>query len=194
MFYDVFEAHAREYSPDLDADAKHAYLVGLAQRVLERAAVSADGHDPVPHAEKIWQLIGPACFEPYTEVIEVLRDLRRAGYPLAVLSNWHCGLAHFAAELGLATYFDVILASAEVGYAKPAREIFDAAAHHLRLDPAEILHVGDTMSEDFEGARAAGFHAVLLDREGGQAEVRPVIRTLAEIPGLLERMRARIDS
>lgn len=193
-FYDVFEAHAREYSPDLDADAKHAYLVRLARRVLERATVSADNHDALDHAERIWQLVGPSRFEPYAEVIDVLRDLRSAGYPLAVVSNWHCGLGHFAVELGLASYFDAILASAEVGYAKPAPEIFRAAADRLGLAPGAILHVGDTLSEDFEGARAAGFHAMLLDREGGGAKVWPVVRTLADLPDLLERMQARIGA
>ena len=104
------------------------------------------------------------------------------------------GLGDFAAELGLASYFDAILASAEVGFAKPAPEIFRAAADRLGLAPGAILHVGDTLSEDFEGARAAGFRAVLLDREGGGAEVWPVVRTLADLPHLLERMQARIGA
>ena len=75
--------------------------------------------------------------------------------------------------------------------AKPAPAIFRAAADRLGLAPGEIVHAGDTLPEDFEGARAAGFHPVLLDREDRGAAVRPVIRTLAGIPDLLARPRAR---
>ena len=32
------------------------------------------------------------------------------------------------------------------------------------LQPNEVLHIGNDFTKDFQGAKNAGFHAVLLDR------------------------------
>ena len=53
---------------------------------------------------------------------------------------------------------------------------------------AETVMIGDSYSDDVEGARAAGLGAVLLDRDGqravgGRAQ-GPIIDSLGELPGL----------
>ena len=50
----------------------------------------------------------------------------------------------------------------------------DVAAH-------EALHVGDSPTEDYEGARSAGLPALLLDRAGVAGDGYETIRTLQEI-------------
>jgi FMN phosphatase YigB (HAD superfamily) len=62
--------------------------------------------------------------------------------------------------------FEVIIVSHEVGHHKPRPEIFLRAAHQLGLAPGEILHVGDSEWEDFDGARRAGLQAYWLRRTG----------------------------
>lgn len=57
--------------------------------------------------------------------------------------------------------FERIVASCEVGRAKPDPEIFLEAARRIGLDPQEILHVGDRWDLDVEGALRSGFGAVL---------------------------------
>jgi putative hydrolase of the HAD superfamily len=55
------------------------------------------------------------------------------------------------------------------------------------VDPEETLHVGDSLRDDVEGATKVGMGAVLLDRQGKQAD--PSIRsinTLAELPRILD--------
>lgn len=68
-------------------------------------------------------------------------------------------------ELGLADHFATILCSAEVGAAKPDQRIFAEASARLGVDPARILHVGDSLIDDYAGAGTAGLRAVLTDRE-----------------------------
>ena len=51
--------------------------------------------------------------------------------------------------------------------------------------PADCLHVGDSLTEDVEGARSAGVFPVLLDRKGKAQAGCPTIRSLAELPDLL---------
>jgi len=67
------------------------------------------------------------------------------------------------------------LFSKELGLEKPHPQFFAAALQHAEpflfdkedpLMPGQCLHIGNDYTKDFEGARHAGMHAVLLDRYG----------------------------
>jgi len=45
---------------------------------------------------------------------------------------------------------------------KPSAEFFHAAAHHLKLAPADILMIGDDIQADIGGAQAAGLQGALV--------------------------------
>jgi HAD superfamily hydrolase (TIGR01549 family) len=186
VLYDVFEPHAREYSPDLSHEAKLAYRRRLTERVFARLRVRPSEGTAVDHAERVWELLGPASLVPFADVEEVFRSLRHAGLKIAVVSNWPCGLAHFCVELGFGDLIDHVIASAEVGAAKPDPLMFREACRRLGTTPARTLHVGDTIVDDVEGARGAGLHAVLIQRDAEKAEtVRPTIRSLTGVLALL---------
>jgi putative hydrolase of the HAD superfamily len=51
-----------------------------------------------------------------------------------------------------------------VGVGKPDPKIFRAALDALQVSPLEVVHVGDSMTGDVEGAKAAGIAPILLDR------------------------------
>ena len=58
----------------------------------------------------------------------------------------------------------VVIDSDLVGVAKPDPRIFDFALPYFDgIDRARILYVGDSVTMDIGGARAAGLHGVLLD-------------------------------
>jgi HAD superfamily hydrolase (TIGR01549 family) len=170
VLYDVLEPHAREYAPDQSPAVKHNYLCRLAERVFERLNVRSEVQEARSHATKIWELIGPSSLAVFPEVPRTLERLRAAGYRLAVVSNWQCGLRHFCVELGIEDMFEHVVASAEVGYAKPRREIFEEACRRLAVPADRVLHVGDTVEDDVEGARGAGMRAVLVSRQGESGE------------------------
>jgi putative hydrolase of the HAD superfamily len=52
----------------------------------------------------------------------------------------------------------------------------------MAVGAAEALHVGDSLRDDYEGARAAGLHALLLDRKNQHGDVAERIASLAELP------------
>ncbi len=185
--YDVFERHGVEYAPDQSAQEKQEYYRRLASRLFHRLNVRASDDVAAKHAVRLWQLLGPACFTVFSEVSDVVRRLKAAGYRLAVVSNWQCGLKHFCAELGIGESFDHVLASAEVGYAKPAPEIFHEACRRLGTEPKRVLHIGDTPVDDFDGARSAGLQAILLRRDRGRSGlIAPSISSLTDVLGLLD--------
>ncbi len=117
----------------------------------------------------------------YPEVLEVLAALRERGLKLVVVSNWDSTLPALLDRLDLTRFFDEVVVSALVGASKPARAIFERALDAAGVAPHEALHVGDSPSEDYEGARSAGLPALLLDRAGVAGDGYETIRTLQEI-------------
>jgi putative hydrolase of the HAD superfamily len=117
--------------------------------------------------EAIWvRFTEASAWRVFSDVLPCLRAVKAGGIRCAVISNWDERLTPTLRNLGLADEFEFILASAEVGFAKPASEIFAAAQQGFNLPPDQILHVGDSRREDREGANSAGFRGVWLDRSG----------------------------
>jgi len=127
-----------------------------------------------------------ATFPVFPEVPAALATLSSGEYVLGIVSNWGWCLPYICRQLGLAKYFDFILASSRAGCAKPHPGIFQRAVAIAGVAPAQALHVGDSIYADVNGARAAGLDAVLLDRSGQTHSDYPVIRALDELPAWLE--------
>ncbi|MGP8078863.1 MAG: HAD family hydrolase [Thermoplasmata archaeon] len=116
-------------------------------------------------AGRIYSSAGLAKHPPTVnpEVGEVVRALDARQVPVIAITNtarrgesW----LEFLRSRGLVEFRRVI-ASCEVGRAKPDPEIFREASRWLGMEPREILHVGDRWELDVDGARAAGCGAVL---------------------------------
>lgn len=129
-----------------------------------------------------------SAWEPFDDAVPLLESLRARGVRLAIVSNWDTRLRAILDERRLRPYFDAVVISAEVGWRKPHPAIFGKALGLLGCAPADALHVGDSVGDDVEGARAAGIRPVLLDRSGTKrVEGVAVVRGLDGIPGLLGR-------
>jgi putative hydrolase of the HAD superfamily len=122
----------------------------------------------------------PAVWRVYDDVLPTLEKLRDRGLPLAIISNWDERLGPLLTHLKLAQFFSSVQISGKVGFHKPAPEIYLAATTELNIRPEEALHVGDSNSEDYEGAMRCGLRAVLLNREAAESQPH-VIRSLAEL-------------
>ena len=122
-------------------------------------------------------------FVAFPDAPNALRELRRRGLRVVVVSNWDVSRHERLAETGLAELVDGAVASAELGAAKPDPAIFAAGLELAGVRAEEACHVGDSLEADVEGARAAGVRAVLLDRDGAEPRAGvPTIRSLAELP------------
>lgn len=135
----------------------------------------------------------PAHWEADPAAAATLAGLKQAGFELGVISNFDFRLYGLLDGLGLSGYFDSITISSEAGYAKPRREIFDAALERLRASAAEAMHVGDSLHHDFEPARALGFFAVLLDPKQSAPELCEAragrINALANLSMVTQRLK-----
>ncbi len=125
----------------------------------------------------------PDCWKIADDVLQTLETLRGDDIRLGIISNWDERLQLLLPRLDLEKHFETIVVSCEVGFPKPSAVIFEYAARKLGLPPETILHVGDSATEDYEGAKAAGFSGLLLDRK---AEAKGTwISSLLQIPAFL---------
>ncbi len=123
----------------------------------------------------------PGNWRVYPEVPDVLAALRAAGLKLFVVSNWDSSLPPLLSALGLTPFFDGLLVSALFGSSKPAPAIFKEAVRRAGVPAGAVLHVGDSMHDDYDGARAAGLAALLVDRHRRAPAGVEAIASLEEI-------------
>jgi len=103
------------------------------------------------------------------EAAPLLQRLKSDGLKLGVISNFDHRLYRILDGLDLTRHFDSITISSEAGYAKPRREVFDAALARAGAIAHEAMHIGDSEHLDFVPAASLGMAAVLIDREERQA-------------------------
>jgi putative hydrolase of the HAD superfamily len=83
-----------------------------------------------------------------------------------VLTHGSAGQQHAKlTTLDLADRSEFVITSEDLGVGKPDPIAFLTACDRLGLPAREVVHVGDAPNLDVTAARAAGLHAVLIDRE-----------------------------
>lgn len=103
----------------------------------------------------------------FTDVLPFLRQVQ-SRFRTALITNGASDTQRPAVQAaGIGPYFETIIVSSEVGAAKPDPTIFRIALDELGVAAEDAWHVGDSLSADVAGARAAGMTAVWLNRRGG---------------------------
>ena len=128
----------------------------------------------------------------FADVARVWAALEARGLVVGLASNFDDRLASICRGHAPLNRCRHLFWSARIGYPKPSPRFFAEVQRRLRLPPAEILLVGDDLVNDYQGAGAAGWHALLLRRAGpstaGELAVEPahVIHDLDSVMRLLE--------
>ena len=130
---------------------------------------------------------------PYSDAHTTLAALIDKGYKLGIIANQKLGTTERLESWGLRQYFDVIVASAEIGYAKPDKEIFEKAFELAKCTAAESVMVGDRLDNDIIPAKVLGIKTVWLknglakyqDAEYGKNVADYQIYSLSELPHIL---------
>jgi putative hydrolase of the HAD superfamily len=133
-----------------------------------------------------WLVIDPGT-------LAVLVDLRRGGTRMALLSNAGPEFASWYRDGMLGDFFDVVVASSDIGVLKPHPASYHAVLTALDASPRQLLFVDDRPT-NVRGAEAVGIAAhrfvgaadlrAWLERvaAGGSEQARPEIRR-ARRPG-----------
>ncbi|MUT67619.1 HAD family hydrolase [Paenibacillus sp. NEAU-GSW1] len=141
--------------------------------------------------ERLLQLQGEQqpMWRSFPFAAEVLGKLKRHNFGVGLISNWNKSCRDVLADNGLASYFDEIVVSAEVGLEKPDKRIFIKAMSEAGVKPEQCVYVGDNYYDDVIGSAGAGIDCYLINRFGrlGIEELQydRLIVSIEELPELL---------
>jgi HAD superfamily hydrolase (TIGR01509 family) len=195
-----FEGVVARFSPAHDParnPARFAAAVAAGNRYLDAAngtGSRADYHRAVlavlgiedPPAALLVELERPLDYpvlQVFPEVHTVLTEIRRRGFPIAIVSDNERGAEKSFDRLGLAGYIDAHAISGNLGCCKPDPRMYAAGSTGIGVPPGECLFVDDD-PELVEAAIALGYQGVALGRTLPHPPARvPWIETL---DGLLD--------
>lgn len=179
------EHYARYVAGEIDFDVMctqrtRAFFAAFGESLSDEEAAERERFR-MAAMQRAWQLFDDAS--------PCLDWLRGAGLRLAVITNAPGAYQRKKlGSVGLAGMFDATVISGDRGVAKPDARIFDLACGELGLERDEVVHVGDRLDTDAEGAVRAGMRGVWLNRDREDRSVPEgvsVIEGLDELPELL---------
>ena len=108
---------------------------------------------------------------PVPGMVELLADLKEAGFRLYLLSNTSVAYHRFRSEIPGIRYFDDTLISADVGLVKPDPEIFQLACRRFDIIPSESAFIDDTPI-NAEAAHHIGMRAFVFNDDVDDLRIR----------------------
>ena len=130
-------------------------------QTLENARVEVEPFDGFFDA--VYQeFVMPGIWRLEPGALELLQDLRSAGFRLGLISNFDLRLYEILKHVRILDLFEHIVVSSQVGADKPSPRIFEEALRRFQVEPAELLHVGDDEGADGEGARSVGIQTFIF--------------------------------
>lgn len=135
-----------------------------------------------------------AAWSLHDDTLPCLTTLASRGVRLGIITNGERDFQTTKLDgTGIHDRFEHVVASGEVGVAKPDARIFHHACALFGVEPAEAAYVGDRLATDAIGAADAGLTGVWLARHGAseaqrlaaQAAGAHVIHSLGEVPRLV---------
>ena len=132
------------------------------------------GHPPEMHRFKE---IYFEALQPNPEMIELMRELKAAGYRMAMLTNnvqeWE---PLWRSMLPVDEIFETVVDSGFVGCRKPESEIYALTLERIGAAAAQQCLFVDDVEVNCEGARKAGMSAVhFRDNQQAIAEIRAAL-------------------
>ena len=121
------------------------------------------GDDECDELTREFLQVYEANWRLFDDVVPVLDAL--AHVPLGVITNGFDRQQRQKLHVaGIHDRFKAIVTSDAVGLSKPDPRIFQRAAETIGARPEHCVHVGDDWKKDVEGALAAGFRPIWLER------------------------------
>ncbi|GAA1749910.1 HAD family hydrolase [Agromyces humatus] len=178
--YEAEHARAQQLWHDLEEEHYHAYLAGRLTFEGQRRARARDF--ALAHGEELDELAAGAWFARYFEryreswslhddalpALDAIGDAL-PGVRFGIITNGELDFQRAKLErLGILDRFGHVIASGDVGIAKPDPGIFEFAIARFEADApvSAAAYVGDRLVTDAIGAAAARLLGVWLNRSG----------------------------
>ncbi len=171
---------------------------GFTEALVSAFVPDAGAHAAVRRrADAMWERTGYGPDEVFPDVVDTLKLLARR-FRLACITNHFSWVRDRAIAAGFGDLVDVWAISAEVGAEKPDERIFRFALQRSGARPENVVMVGDRLDRDLIPAKRLGMRTVWVLRNEAPDEPTPsqlalpdaAIRSLAELPGVLDKLDA----
>lgn len=87
-----------------------------------------------------------------------------SAYPLGIVSNGQRVFSEIELRMfGFYPFFETVVFSSDVGCKKPDERIFRVALDRMHLEPAQVLFIGDSQSNDIVPSRRLGMQALHIN-------------------------------
>lgn len=168
-------------------------LVGKPSKTIVETIISESGLDVrleefsrIMFGEWVYTYM-PKHGKLYPDSLKVLRELKKRGYLLGVVSNTSREeLPHYLNGFKIREFFNVTVSSGDVENPKPSSEPVLKAIQALNVKPMETIMVGDR-PEDVEAGKLAGTYTIAVFRgvrpRSELEDVKPgfIVKELSEI-------------
>ena len=179
-FEEVYEEHLKSRGGSLRSKLCTVFL-GSLDRKSELLKVAND----------FWM------FEPsdmYSDALTAVQSLKKLGLSIGIIANQPASIRNSLIRDGFDKYFDFIGISDVIGLEKPNPDFFALAAKELKLNPNEIIHIGNRIDNDVKPAKSIGMKTIWVMR--GEANPNPTKEDLS-LPDLaipnLEKLDEQIQ-
>lgn len=109
----------------------------------------------------------------------VVEECHRREINVVISSNFDSRLRLLVDSIPALRVVDYVLISSQIGFRKPAKQFFTSLLELVDDDPDQLMHIGDSISNDINPAMALGITAVHFS-PSGESEV-PFIRDVKEL-------------
>jgi pyrophosphatase PpaX len=169
LIYDSFNYIALKYEGKRYSESEITAMFGPPE---EGALINIVGREKIGQAMKEYLEFYSANHNDlarlYPGIKEVVIDLKKRGVHVALFTGKGIDTTSITMDkFGLTPYFDYVVTGSDVVNHKPSAEGIHKIMQHFRLQPDEVLMVGDAVS-DVKASREAGakIAAVLWDSYG----------------------------
>ncbi|MEM7760456.1 MAG: HAD-IA family hydrolase [Cyanobacteria bacterium P01_A01_bin.40] len=101
----------------------------------------------------------------FPDTINTLRKWQKLEVQLGIISNFDSRLIGILHELNLLEFFTSVTISSLAGFAKPESKIFEIALNKHKIAADQAWHIGDSLREDYQGARNVGINSFWLNAD-----------------------------
>lgn len=116
----------------------------------------------------------------YPEVHQILQDLS-AKLPLVTISNGNACIK----SIGIDQYFHYSINAADTGKPKPDKSMFLYACEKLQIEAEQLVHIGDSVNYDINGAYQAGCRSIWLNQHSEKIQNHPADAVIEQLSELL---------
>ncbi|MFD1601629.1 HAD family hydrolase [Flavobacterium artemisiae] len=138
----------------------------------------------IPNAELLNAVFQSCSYLPW-EKFEDTNVLKEIEIPIGIISNFNSSLKKKMNDY-FGSIFSDFFVSEELGISKPSLEFYQKAIEKIKIEPKDILYVGDSFKLDLEPAVRLGINTLIVDRDNFYPNNPNTILSLLELKNKIQ--------